>query len=240
LQKSLQLEFITHKKFFALNQAYCITGIWIFAVVLMMVISKAKKHGNGNKWYVVYQQQIFNYLRMIAESLLLVYVPYLSAYSADKGNGRQKRVTWAWALCISVIVFMFIVRAVIDYHLIRKRKRDKEVDSIKAQVFSSKPLNQWSQDEVLNWIRNGPMNRESYFAEAKRLSVAEKLENAFVDGELLSEYGADVDKLVQLIGLPLGDAAKLSQELALLNNKTDINVTEVPTALSLYRGAFPD
>jgi hypothetical protein len=221
-----------------LDQAYCITGIWIFAVVLMVIINKAKKYGSGNKWYAVSQQQIFNYLRMLAESLLLVYVPYLSAYSIDKGNGRQERLTWAWALCISAIIFMFIVRAVRDYRLIRKRKEDKEANSIQALVFSSKPLNQWSQDEVLNWVRIGSMNRESYFSEAKRLSVAEKLENACADGELLSVYGADIDKLVQLIGLPFGDAVKLSQEMSLLNNKADD--TEVPTPLSLYKGTFPD
>jgi len=42
--------------------------------------------------------------------------------------------------------------------------------------------------------------------------------------------------LVQWIGLPFGDAVKLSyQELEILNNKTDI--TEVQTALFLYKGA---
>jgi hypothetical protein len=75
-----------------------------------------------------------------------------------------------------------MVGAVRDSHLIRKCKVGKEPGSIKALDFSSKPLNQWSQDEVLNWVRIGSMNRESYFSEAKRLSVAD----ACVDGELLA------------------------------------------------------
>jgi hypothetical protein len=73
---SLQLKCILYVliQFLALNQAYCITGIWIFAVVFMVIINKAKKYGGGNKWCALYlyQQQIFNYLRMLAESLLLV------------------------------------------------------------------------------------------------------------------------------------------------------------------------
>lgn len=71
----------------------------------------------------------------------------------------------------------------------------------------------------------------------KRTKEADSIKAlVFADGELLSEYGADNDKLVQWIGLPFGDAVKLSyQELEILNNKTDI--TEVQTALFLYKGA---
>ena len=221
-------------RFPTLNQAYGITGVWILAVVLMLIINEAKKHGHGqNKWYALYQLQIYSYLRMVATSLLLLYVPSLAAYSIDKGNGNQQIVTWAWALCGSVIVFFFVLRILRDYQLIRQHRKDKEDDSIKALVFSSKPLSQLSHDEVLSWVRIGIMKSASYFSEAKRLQVAEKLETACVDGKMLSKYGADKEKLVELIGLPLGDAKKLSQELDLLTNENDI--TKVTTELALYR-----
>jgi hypothetical protein len=49
-----------------------------------------------------------------------------------------------------------------------------------------------------------------------------------VDGELLVEYGGDIEKLVQLVGLTLGDAARLSEELERLpkNNNNKVSSTD--------------
>ena len=60
------------------------------------------------------------------------------------------------------------------------------------------------------------MHRESYFSDAKRSSISDKFAEACVDGELLCQFGMDVDKLVQFVGLPFGDAVKLAEEVSIV------------------------
>ncbi len=105
---------------------------------------------------------------------------------------------------------------------------DVDEDSTKARNFSNKPLNQLTREEVLCWVRRvGPMKREAYFSESKRALIAKMLEAACVGGELLVEYGGDIEKLVQLVGLTLGDAARLSEELERLpNNNNKVSSTD--------------
>lgn len=222
-------------------QAYGITGCWIFTVVVMMLINSAKvDEATRDKWFVTWQVTMFRYFRLFAASLSFLYIPVLAAYSIDKGNGEQYRVSWVWAVVICVIVFLFIGRVSLDCRIMKKRRKDLEEDSLKAMVFSSKPLNLWSQDEVLRWVKIGTMHRETYFSYAKRLSIADKLDAAAVDGELLSKYGADPEKLVQFVGLPWGDAVKLTQEMRLLVKSTSGSnggVTEADSALVVFNGA---
>eukprot|EP00804_Cyclotella_cryptica_P008548 CCRYP_007545-RA/>CCRYP_007545-RA protein AED:0.14 eAED:0.14 QI:299/1/1/1/0.6/0.5/6/1648/753 len=221
--------------------AYGITGCWIITVVVMMLINSSKEdQATRDKWYVTYQVTMFRYLRLFAASLSFLYIPLLAAYSIDFGNGEQDRVTWVWALVICVIVCLFIVRVSLDCRIMKKSRKDQAEDSLKAMVFSSKPLNLWSQDEVLRWVRIGTMHRETYFSNAKRLSIADKLEAAAVDGEILSKYGAEPEKLVQFVGLPWGDAVKLSEEIKWLVKRTsgsDGGVTEAESALVVFNGA---
>jgi len=113
-----------------------------------------------------------------------------------------------------------------DYRNMQQAKSDVDEDSTKARNFSNKTLNQLTREEVLCWVRRGSMKREAYFSESKRALIAKKLEAACVDGELLVEYGGDIEKLVQLVGLTLGDAARLSEELERLPNNNKVSSTD--------------
>lgn len=207
--------------------AYIITGIWMGTVVLMIIINKAKRRGNDRKWCVVYQAEMFRYLRLLSVLLLLLYAPLLSAYNEDKGNGRQTRSRRGWILCACFYAFIFIITLTRDYRNMQQAKSDVDEDSTKARNFSNKPLNQLTREEVLCWVRRGSMKREAYFSESKRALIAKMLEAACVDGELLVEYGGDIEKLVQLVGLTLGDAARLSEELERLpNNNNKVSSTD--------------
>ena len=150
--------------------AYCINGVWVTTVVLMMLINQAKKKGEDkhSKWYILYQKKMFRYLRLLDASLCLLYIPLILAYSIDETNGNQSRKTWVWALVITFIGILFVIRAVKDVQTLRNKKRESEEDSRKALVFASKPLNLWSQEEVLRWINIGSMQQESYFSRSRR------------------------------------------------------------------------
>ncbi len=199
----------------------------MLTVVVMLLINNAKREDNKKKWYVLNQLMIFRYLRLFAGSLLLLYVPLLSAYSIDKGNGKQESKDWVWGLVASVIVLLFLYQAVVDVRSIKKKRKDQEEDSVKAMLFSSKPLEQWSEEEVLLWMNIRSMHQESYFTEATRSSIADKLEASRVDGEFLCQYGKDIEKLVQLVGLACGEAMKLTEELSFLNTKGEDVKAEV-------------
>ena len=127
--------------------AYCINGIWVTTVVFMMLINQAKKKGEDkhSKWYILYQNKMFRYLRLLDASLCLLYIPLILAYSIDETNGNQSRKTWVWALVITFIGILFVIRAVKDVQTLRNKKRESE----EALIFASKPLNLWSQEEVL-------------------------------------------------------------------------------------------
>lgn len=180
-------------------------------------------------------------MRLLDGSLCLLYIPLLSAHSIDEGNGNQEELAWVWVLVVGFIVGLVIIRIVMDYSLIKKKRRDQKEDSLKALVFSSKPLNLWDQDAVLRWIRIGTLHQATYFSVTKRSLIAEKLEAACADGELLSEYGTDIEKLVQFVGLSFGDAVKLSKELKLLvvRNNAEPDATELSSALVMFKEGYP-
>ena len=128
----------------------------------MMLINQAKKkdgEDKHSKWYILYQNKMFRYLRLLDASLCLLYIPLILAYSIDETNGNQSRKTWVWALVITFIGILFVIRAVKDVQTLRNKKRESEEDSRKALVFASKPLNLWSQEEVLLWINIGRCNK---------------------------------------------------------------------------------
>ena len=201
----------------------------------MMLINNAKRDNNKKKWYISQQNLIFRYLRLFAGSLLLLYVPLLTAYSIDKGNGKQESKDWVWGLVASVIVLLFLYQAVADFRSIEKKRKDQEEDLLKAMVFSSKPLKLWSEEEVLLWMNIGTMHQEAFFTEARRSSIADKLEASLVDGEFLCQYGKDIETLVQLVGLACGEATKLAEELSFLNTKGGSEDIQVESALVVYR-----
>jgi len=200
----------------ALLLTYVINGFWISTVVIMMLINQNKKKDkeSSTKWYMLYQIMIFRYLRLLAVSLCLIYIPLITAYSIDKSNGKQNSLTWVWAVVISFIMLSFIGRAFIDYRNWKKRKVELEEEETEALVPSnfSKPMKSWNQEEVLCWINTGSMHQESYFSDSKRSSIADKLEAACISGELLCDL--DVEHLVQLVGLPYGDSVMLGKEVA--------------------------
>ena len=118
---------------------------------------------------------------------------------------------------IAAIVLVFAGRVLVDYRSARKQNECKKEEDIQGLlVFSTKPLNLWTQEEVLRWVKIGTMVQDSYFTESKRLLIAEKLAAAAVDGDLLSEQGFCTEKLVKLGGLAWGDAFRLSKEIDLL------------------------
>ena len=182
----------------------------------MMLINQAKKNTDGGKWYILYQNQMFRYLCLLAISLCLLYIPFITAYSIDETNGKQTHEAWVWGLVISFIVVLFVIRVVKDCQNVKAGRQKREENSIKALVFSSKPLKLWSQEELISWINIGSMHNESYFSDSKRISIAEKLEAACIYGKLLCELVSDVEKLVQFVGLPYGDAVMLADEVTLL------------------------
>lgn len=119
---------------------------------------------------------------------------------------------------------MFIIRVLKDLRNVKKKRDEDDEAHMKEfsdiSKFQNTPLYKWSQDEVLRWIKIGAMHEPDYFSEAKRLSISEKFEAACVDGKLLYDYGSDIDKLVQYIGLPFGDAVKLSKEFKQLEKES--------------------
>ena len=139
----------------------------------------------------------------------------------------KEMVDKGWFLCACFYAFILIITLTRDYRNMQQAKSDVDEDTTKARNISNKPLNQLTREEVLCWVRRGSMNREAYFSESKRALIAKMLEAACVDGELLVEYGGDIEKLVQLVGLTLGDAARLSEELERLpNNKNKVSSTD--------------
>eukprot|EP00956_Cyclotella_meneghiniana_P030578 scaffold77299_cov52-Cyclotella_meneghiniana.AAC.3 len=165
--------------------AYGITSSWIVTIVIMTAINSAKaKDSMRTKWFVTHQLAIFRYFRMFNVALTLIYVPLLAAYQIDEGNGEQSRLNWIWGLVIAAIVLVFAGRVLVDYRSARKQNECKKEDDIQGLlVFSTKPLNLWTQDEVLRWVK------------------IEILAAAAVDGDLLSEQGFCPEKLVKLGGL---------------------------------------
>ena len=101
----------------------------------------------------------------------------------------------------------------------------------------NKPLEEWDEDDVILWINKANMYRESYFTEAKRHHIEDKLKEAGIDGELLCKYGSDMEKLVNYVGLSVGDAEKVNKELTLLKredmstSKREDSMMEVESAL---------
>ena len=202
--------------------AYVINGLWISTVVFMMLINQAKRndHGEHSKWYSIHQKKMFRYLRLLAISLCLLYIPFICAYTIDKSNGKQTSKRWVWGLVITIIVILFVIRVVKDYRIVKARQNESKESSMKALVFSSKPLILWSQAEVISWINIGAMHEESYFSDATRYRIAAKLNDACIYGKLLSELASDAEKLVQFVGLSYGDAVMLLEEVALLNGES--------------------
>ena len=129
-----------------------------------------------------------------------------------------------------MIVLLCLGHMVADVRSIKKRRKDEEEKSNKAITFSGKPVNQWSEEEVTQWLKLGSMHQETYVTEATRSSIAEKLEASRVDGEFLCQYGTDIEKLVQLLGLTCGDSMKLAEEVLFLTkngSSEDIQVIEM-------------
>lgn len=169
----------------------------------MMLINQAKRndHGEHSKWYSIHQKKMFRYLRLLAISLCLLYIPFICAYTIDKSNGKQTSKRWVWGLVITIIVILFVVRVVKDYRIVKARQNESKESSMKALVFSSKPLKLWSQAKVISWINIGAMHEESYFSDATRYRIAAKLKDACIYGKLLSELASDAEKLAQFVGL---------------------------------------
>ena len=131
--------------------------------------------------------------------------------------------------------FRFSLRAFVDYRLVKKRRYDAKEDLVKVQGLLNKPLEEWDEDDVILWINKANMYRESYFTEAKRHHIEDKLKEAGIDGELLCKYG--MEKLVNYVGLSVGDAEKVNKELTLLKredmstSKREDSMMEVESAL---------
>ena len=201
--------------------AYGIYGLWIFTVVIMISINQSKKRQSRNKWYILHQTTIFRYLRLSGCCALIIYIPLLSAYSIDQGNGEQITKNWAWYLLLVGFILVFSSQAFVDYRLAKKRRCDAEEDSVKVQGLLNKPLEQWDEDDIILWINKANMYRESYFTEAKRHLIEDKLKEVSIDGELLCKYGSDIETLVNYVGLSVGDAAKVTKELTFLKREED-------------------
>ena len=204
--------------------AYGIYGLWIFTVVIMMSINQSKQ--SRNKWYILHQTTIFRYLRLGGCCALIIYIPLLSAYSIDQGNGEQSTKTWAWYLILVGFILVFSLRAVVDYRLAKKRRCDAKEDLVKVQGLLNKPLEQWDEEDVILWINEAKMYRESYFTEAKRHLIEDKLKEACIDGELLCKYGSDMEKLVNYVGLSVGDAEKVNKELTFLKREDSMSTSK--------------
>lgn len=201
--------------------AYAIYGLWILTVVIMISINQSKKRQSRNKWYILHQRTIFRYLRLGGWCALIIYIPLLSAYSIDEGNGEQSSKTWAWYLILVGFILVFSLRAFVDYRLVKRRRYDAKEDLVKVQGLLNKPLEQWDEDDVILWINKANMYRASYFTEAKRHLIEDKLKEAGIDGELLCKYGSDIEKLVNYVGLSVGDAEKVNKELTFLKREDD-------------------
>lgn len=232
----------------ALILAYTLNFLWILTIVLMMLINRAKEgdQSEGERWYIRYQSKIYQYLVMAAVSILLLYFPLIHVYEVDKSYGSQSNANWLWWLVVGLIAFMFIVRVVLDCRECAQDEETRHADSVKEfsdiYKFSNKPLNRWDEDEVLRWVRIGSMHRDSYFSETKRSSITDKFAQADVDGELLCQFGMDVDKLVQFVGLSFGDAVKLAEEVKLLlenNTESDAITVQSATAVGVSNCSWP-
>ena len=112
-------------------------------------------------------------------------------------------------------------RGISYYRLAKKRRYDAKEDSIKVQGLLNKPLEQWDEDDVILWINKAKMYRQTYFTEAKRHLIEDKLKEAGIDGELLCKYGSDIEKLVNYVGLSVGGAEKVNKELTFLKREED-------------------
>ena len=217
--------------------SYGINGLWILSVVAMLLINQSKDDKvETPSWYIRYQLKIFRYLRLATGSLCLLYIPLLCAYSIDEDSGNQTSEDWVWGLVVGIIIFLFAGRALLDIRKIRRKRKDAAVDSMNAfadiSKLSSKPLEEWDQEEVLRWVTIGRLHNASFFTEAKRGSIAEKLEAACLDGKMLCRYGSDVEQLVRLVGLPLGDAANLADELKFVGDVgIESDIREISSAL---------
>mmetsp|Transcript_37393 Transcript_37393/g.78864 ORF Transcript_37393/g.78864 Transcript_37393/m.78864 type:complete len:757 (+) Transcript_37393:35-2305(+) len=223
----------------ALWLAYAVNGLWIFTVVFMTVINRERENEDSRKkWYIVYQNKIFRYLRLLAASLCLLYLP-LMFISSDENSGYQQSKTWVWILVVVFICVMFAVRALFDYRKIKQKRAKQEVNAMKEfsdiSKFQSKPVADWDEDEVVRWITIGSMHKASYFTDNKRSSIGDKLTAACVDGKLLCHYGKDfevlVEKFVEFVGLPFGDAMKLAEEVTILLD----NLPKVESACVLFQ-----
>ena len=160
------------------------------------------------------------------EGALIIYIPLLSAYSIDEGNGEQSSKAWAWYLILVGIILVFSLRAFVDYRLAKKRRYDAKEDLVKIQGLLNKPLEQWDEDDVILWINKAKMYRETYFTEAKRHLIEDKLKEAGIDGELLCKYCSDIEKLVNYVGLSVGDAEKVNKELTLLKREDSMSTSK--------------
>ncbi len=241
---SLDNQYLGAKTVFgqSLLLAYGINGLWILTVVLMILINHAKEgdESGGKKWYIWYQLKIYWYLLLATASLCLLYIPLITAYHIDKSNGNQTRVKWVWGFVLSIIALVFFVRVVLDRRKCNQDEEKRDAETVKEfsdiYKFSSKPLHLWDQVEVLRWVSIGSMHRAAYFSEVKRSSISDKFSAACVDGELLCQFGTDVDKLVQFVNLPFGDAVKLAEEVKLLlENNSESDALHISSALVVVK-----
>src|SRR6056300_944234 len=118
----------------------------------MTIINRAKHEEDESKaGFILYQNKIFRYLRLLAASLCLLYVP-LMAISSDKNNGYQESETWVWVLIVVVICLLFAVQAIRDYRKITKERKVRAAMAIKEfsdiSKFHSKSLDLWTEEEV--------------------------------------------------------------------------------------------
>lgn len=198
----------------------------------------------GTDFFLVHHQgSIFRYLRLFGLLLTPLFIPLLVIYE-EKDSGYQAPYTWLWYLVGFVCIAIFVGAVARDCWRVRRKRRDDqnkmaELDGChqrSSQELRSKPLSQWSAEEVGLWIRHcEELKQLSHFTDGELEAIAQKFGDSKVDGLALIEISADAKLLVKYVGLAIGEALHFSSTVEKMrkanlitfdSHKTDVEKEE--------------
>ena len=174
----------------------------------------------GNVWFVLHQVTIFKYLRLFTTSILPYFIP-LVVVEKDSKDGYQsdKQVVTSTIVVTVFVCGAFFWNIAQDYRRIKKGRIEA---GIAASRLLSKPLKDWDRGEVQLWIKGGEFCKADHFTDALRPALANKMKDAKVNGEILYQFGEDIGKLVNFVGLSFGDAVFFAKEVTVLKSERPV------------------
>lgn len=189
---------------------YGITGVYITTVALMSFINAyAKSNETSFLVLVRYQDLIFSFLRMFGILLTFLFIPLL-VFHSDPTTGFQQELDWLYYLvgcsCLGFYVAFVTIKCWKRYQKDKINKESaEETYTEEINDIVTKPMALWSIGDVAMWIEHGlELKSQSKLTNVQLQIIAEKMDAAMIDGEILLKVYSDESRLVDSVQLPLG------------------------------------